>query len=186
MAEVKTHLTGFDEVLKAIRRTGYNVTQKHMDQATRRGLTVIARTMRRMAPVLGRGNRGLRRAIGSRVAPNKISKIKEAKVGIAVGKKLSKIRPQNRSGRAGVGISARNAHWFILGAGMGIGGKQSPRRKKKVGDKRGKNTGPSTGIMRPIPGADFVMRAFEVSKEEASRTIIDSLWQKAREEFLKK
>lgn len=169
MAEVKVTIQGFRPVLDAIHNAGLRVEQKHMDSAMRQGLTVIARKQRQLAPVLGAGNRGLKRAIGSRVFKNKVKGIKDAKVGIAVGKKVSRIKPQDRTGRRGVGISARNAHWFILGT------------KDRV-----TKSGRKTGRMRPIAGADFIKRAFSSSQEAAANKIISVLWTKAREELKKR
>lgn len=58
------------------------------------------------------------KGIGSRNSKAKISTIQGAKAGVAVGSAYSKVPPLKRQGsgkRRGVGISARNLHWFALG-----------------------------------------------------------------------
>ena len=189
MAKVHTYTKGFDQTISAIKRTGRNVTQKHVDTATRAGIAVISRAIRKLAPVLGDGNKGLKRAVKGKVGKNKIKGHREAKAGVGVGVKPSKIKKQDRAGRAGVGISGRNAHWFILGAGIRTPAKPRKRAyKRKKTDKPGRYTdsGRYTGIMRPIQGADFVIRGFNASKEQAAQKMHDTIWRKVREDFAKR
>jgi hypothetical protein len=188
MAEVHTYIKGFDETIAAIKRTGLNVEQKHMDKATRAGIAVISRAIRTRAPVLGDGNKGLKTAVRGKVGKNKIKGVREAKAGLGVGVKPSKIKKQLRAGRSGVGISARNAHWFILGAGLKTPAKpRSKAYKRRETDKAGRYTkaGRYSGIMYPIPAADFVLRGFNASKEQASQKIHDILYLAVVKDFAK-
>ncbi len=187
MASVHTYTKGFDKTINALKRTGANVTQKHVDTATRAGIAVISRRIRKLAPVLGDGNKGLKKAVGGKVGKDKLKGVRVAKAGIAVGKKPSKIVKQNRNGRPGVGISAQNAHWFILGAGLNSPKRPSKKFKRERAENRpmGRYTkdGRYTGVMQPIANNGFVYQGFMQSKDEAAQKMHDVLYAKVLQDF---
>lgn len=73
--------------------------------------------------------RTVKKAFGSRVKKDKRAGVTQAKAGAAVGKR-PRGKPAKRSSAAGVGISRRNIHWWILGTG--------PRTQKKTGRATGR------------------------------------------------
>lgn len=91
----------------------------------------------------------LRRSVGQRIEKrNKLTKHKvEGKVGPGVGKKSNKARinetfriVSRKGARPGVGISGRNAHWWLLGTGE--------RTVEETNQKVGKM--PHAGIPSPV------------------------------------
>ena len=72
--------------------------------------------------------KSVRKAVGWRNLKVREAPDGGAKVGGAVGKKKNKTTQKDRKGRKGVGIDARNIHWWFMGTGQ---------RKTKTGRRTG-------------------------------------------------
>ncbi|KKK76871.1 hypothetical protein LCGC14_2859270, partial [marine sediment metagenome] len=93
--------------------------------------------------------REARKTIGARFAKRRHSQVREAKVGFSVGKKKKAIQraqaargkriEAGKSGGGGVGFSAANIHWFVLG---------TDERHQKSGKPTGKVEGVFGGVTR--------------------------------------
>lgn len=129
-----------------------NLSTKVANRVARLALASGARVVRK-GVVAGIPSRykGARSSIGWRVGSGRgrgrASGVTQAKIGAAVKKKDARIPRSERPRRRGVGIGAKNIHWFILGATGAkptIGKKGPPRLTTK---------GASRGIMPPqFPG----------------------------------
>lgn len=123
---------------KALDRRLKSLERKAANRAARAGLwkgaRLAARLIKKEVPAK---QKSVRRSIGSSVKKDR-SKVTKAKAGAAVGRarKTSIAKAKSRdASRSGVGISAQNIHWFIMGT-----------------DNRTQNTtGRSTGSMPPHP-----------------------------------
>ena len=115
------------------------------------GLTVINKAQRQAAPVGPTGN--LKANIGKRNERNKRSGVFEAKTGIGVGKKSTKLRK-------GI-VNAPHGHLVALGT--------KPRTRKTIGGKFSYLKNPtqqqlSTGTM---PSNPFIKQAYESARGNA-------------------
>lgn len=114
--------TGFDDLDRFLLTLEHKIARKIVRASMGAMLTVCRKNLRRritqtsgISPQLKRALRGL---VGSRFARTRGRDQASAKFGFAVGMKTkSKRAAGKRSGksRSGVGVSAANAHWFILG-----------------------------------------------------------------------
>lgn len=113
-------VTGINELDKALANLDTKVARKVTRTAVNAGLTAMAKGIRTAisaAPISPQLKRALKRAVGKRFnRTRRGSKDMSAKAGFGVGKKR-KTRVAKRSGKTkgGVGLSAANAHWFLLG-----------------------------------------------------------------------
>ena len=116
-------VAGLDQLLRNLNTCQDRVGKKALRAGINAGMSPIMKSMRRaigMIPTPSGGG-GRRQANLAKEAKKSIGKkLKkrrgeyEGRVGFAVGKKMPKNLP-DRPGRPGVGISARNIHWFVLG-----------------------------------------------------------------------
>ncbi len=93
-------------------------------------------------------NPSVRRTIGSRLQKTS-GEVAEAKIGAGVGKRAA-TSVQNRTGRPGVGIDARNVHWWFLGTKDRYTGTKRSRTGRKDTGKRKRFTGKMPPQERPI------------------------------------
>jgi hypothetical protein len=101
---------------KAINRISRN--------AVRRGLTVLRQAMQAAVPAMaktkGHQTQTIKQAIGQSLKKSQVTTVTEGKAGAAVGVKRAASIAAAKAGRGdrkGVGISANNIHWYILGTG---------------------------------------------------------------------
>jgi hypothetical protein len=134
--------------------------------------TVTAKAIRNYVPasLAASVNMASDKGIGSRNSKPKISTIQGAKAGVSVGsayKSASKFTVVNRGKRKGVGISARNLHWFAMGTADRWTG--SKRNRSKVGPRRISTGKPVhfTGRIDKAKWGGFVQRGAEAAKGPA-------------------
>lgn len=93
-------------------------------------------------------NPSVRGTIGARLSKSR-GEVAEAKIGAGVGKRAA-TSVQNRTGRPGVGIDARNVHWWFLGTKDRYTGTRRSRTGRKDTGKRKRFTGKMPPQDRPI------------------------------------
>lgn len=182
------NITGVKELDDALSYLRDKSAKRIGKAGSRRMAAVLARFMRPFVPksltssiLMGR-NKG----IGSRGDRAKISNITFAKAGVAVGSAGRRInRIVNRGSRKGVGVSARNLHWFALGT-----------KDRFTGRRNSGNKLIATGSQRHFTGridkdrwGGFVRRGLlagsATAKAEAAKTInrmISAEWKAAKGE----
>jgi hypothetical protein len=145
--------TGADALAKRLDEFGPQVARKILRPALRSGVAVLARAQRAAAP---KGQIDVKKAIGWGVSKRSTRTRMTAKAGGGVGNaaRNAKLTGRKKGRRGGVGISARNIHWYTLGTADRYTGSKSWSIKKggqKVGT-RSKATGGRKmfrGQMRP-------------------------------------
>jgi hypothetical protein len=121
-------LLGDKQLTRKLERLSTKGSKRAITAGIRAGMTPVAKAMRAAifasdaSPEL---KREAWRAIGARFGKTRRIQVRHAKVGFAVGKKQKQVRSAGaargkrieagNSGGAGVGISAANIHWFVLG-----------------------------------------------------------------------
>lgn len=90
--------------------------------AVRRGLTVLRQAMRAAVPAMAKTRGGhqtltIKQAIGQSLKKSNVTDVTEGKAGAAVGIKRQPSSERIKRTRKGVGISANNIHWYIMGTG---------------------------------------------------------------------
>jgi pyruvate dehydrogenase complex dehydrogenase (E1) component len=127
-------VTGLKNLDRKLARLQKEVAPKAAKAGTQAALTLVAKGMRQAVNSTDASTAlkaEARRAIGSKVrkgGTDKFGKTREpvAKVGFAVGKKRKKAvaasqkargerAAKGKAGGKGVGVSAQNIHWFVLG-----------------------------------------------------------------------
>lgn len=145
---------------KELERTLKTLADKAADRVAKgtlgAGLTVIAREMKRDAPVGKTGH--LKSEIGKRNERNKRKGLYEAKAGIGVGKRK---KPKSQKGQTQRIAGAPHGHLVGLGT--------KPRTRKKLGGRFAYIKNPtsqqlSTGTM---PANPFVKRAYHAARSSA-------------------
>lgn len=180
----RNELRGWRELESTLKSLGESKVKKATITAVGKALRVMAKAMKQQVPPKFRG---IKKAIGSRFAKSKggASKgIVQAKAGIGVGiRRVNKRKGQwvrnkkfnsGKHGSGGVGISAANAHWFILGTGQRETG--SVARKNKTGPYR-KPTGNKvrrTGRM-PAQVPEIIKKGYAASEPAATAALINGL-----------
>jgi hypothetical protein len=139
-------LQGIDDIVSKLRRLGSSTGEKAGRAGVNAAITVMAKGIRNAingSSASAAMKRAARTTIGKRVLKGKQQKRISGKVGAGVGKqtKAKKAKAIARSekgkkggGKSGVGISASNIHWPILG----------------TGDRRHDSDGKHTGKMPPV------------------------------------
>ena len=132
-----TTLLGDKELIRKLDRLSKSGSKRAIVAGIQAGMTPIAKAMRAAINAADASpglKRQARKTIGARFAKAyKQSKVREAKVGFAVGKKKKTIvKAVAAHEGSGVGISAANIHWFVLG---------TDERKRKSGASTGKIEG---------------------------------------------
>jgi hypothetical protein len=155
---------------------------KVLRKGMRAGIKVIEKAQKAATPILS-----VKQAIGSRLLKQKEGF--GAKAGAAVGKKkkptAAALRKAGKRHRGGVGISARNIHWYVLGTQMRETG---TKRTGANSHKRGANprrvaTGRPRHSTGRMPAHGFIRAASEAASsaavtalQETVRTGLDALW----------
>lgn len=125
-------IEGLDKQLKNLFDT--KTANKIARNALAKGARAVKSAIQSHVPS---GQKEMRGAIGSRVGSGKgrgrTNGITTAKAGAAVGLKSTGERMSRGKGRPGVGIGARNIHWWILGTMDRYTGMQRKRRRLKSG-----------------------------------------------------
>ena len=149
-------VSGLKELDRKLKRLASTASDKAITAGVRASTTPIAKAMRAAVNATSASNelkREARRSIGSRFAKPKAGKrrgIKEAKVGFSVGKAGKAVKRAvaargkriagGKSRGKGVGVSAQNIHWFVLGT--------NERRHKSSGHPTGKVKNVFGGVTR--------------------------------------
>lgn len=122
---VVTGLDDIDKLLKKFERVHANAIAV---AAIRGGAKRAAKSMKASIPS---AEKRIRKAIGYRVVRGNSKRFTSAKAGASVGSSKAKFRSieQDRDDKPGVGISAANIHWWILGT--------IPRVQKTTGKQTG-------------------------------------------------
>jgi len=111
-------LLGDKELDRNLRKLGEKSSKKAIVAGIRASMRPIATAMRRAInqaiadPEL---KAEARKTIGARFARKYKSDLREAKVGFGVGKKRAKQKATGQGQSAGVGLTSRTVHWFVLG-----------------------------------------------------------------------
>lgn len=171
-------VTGDKEIDAALQKLKVGAANRIARPALRKGARRLLKSVKAQIP---RKYKDAKKAMGMAVNSKggKSRRDPQAKVGAAVGK-ASRKSPFSRAGKRGVGMSARNIHWFILGTAQRSTG--STRIRTKDGAGRRRLTGGrvrNTGRMPPqIAGVDTVYRSHKtevsgVIKDEAMRQLVN-------------
>lgn len=148
----RIHISGDDQLEGMLRYLETQVADRVAKSCLSAGLTVIARAMKRMAPVGETG--AVKNSIGKRNERGKRGGVFTAKAGINVGKMSKKL---------GQVVKAPHSHLVALGT-------KKARTRKTIGGKFSFITNPtakqlSTGFM---PSNEFVRIAYLSSKSAAA------------------
>lgn len=159
MATAQKTVIGQKALERTLRRLATTASDKAITAGVRASMVSIAKAMRAAVNSTSASSelkREARKSIGSRFAKPKMGNrrgIKEAKVGFSVGKSGKAIKragaargkriAAGKSGSKGVGVSAQNIHWFVLG---------TKKRFLKKGSARGPKAGHPTGVIRNVFG----------------------------------
>lgn len=169
----------FDQQVRHLKRLlsglSEDVEKRIFKRAIRKGMVVIQESIKAAIP---EKYKHLRDVVGSRFAKGKVSKVLEAKAGMAVGIKRKVARASAADTKAkrkkpGVGISANNIHWLTLGTLTRETGKTS--RKQRDGTRTYRDTGNKKANRGAMPAVlkDVVPRGFSASSAQAFETMAD-------------
>jgi len=125
---IQTTLLGDKELTRKLAHLSKKGSKKAIGAGVRAGMKPIVKALRaaiNMAPASPELKREAHKTIGARFGKIKRIQERHAKVGFSVGKRAAAIKravaargkriaAAGKSG-GGVGISARNIHWFVLG-----------------------------------------------------------------------
>jgi hypothetical protein len=168
------HTGGAEQLALSLEQFGPRVARRVIAGGLRSGALVLARAQRAAAPQTQTpgGKADIKAAIGYRVLKQTSRTLLSAKAGGGVGggSRLPKIRKQGSGKRGGVGISARNIHWLILGTADRYTGAKSWTVKKggkKVG-RRSKSTGGRRLFRGRMLPEDFIRRGSEAAAGSAN------------------
>lgn len=153
-------LTGVPAFDAKCRRLAGPALNRIARSGIRSAKTVVVQAMRAAAPT-----ESLRQAIGGRMLKSKEGF--GAKAGGGVGKRMGSKGAKPRVGRGtkGVGISARNIHWYVLGTDERETG--SVQRRNKLQGKYRKPTGHAIHSTGRMPAHPFIARAALASQSAA-------------------
>jgi len=181
-----TALLGDKAMDRKLKRLGTTGSNRAITAGIRASMTPVARAMRTAVNASDASSylkREARKSIGQRFAKNRKKGVKEAKVGFSVGKKQKQIKAAGaargkrlaagKGGGRGVGISATNIHWFVLGTDL---------RRTKSGFGSGEK---GTGKIANVFG-DVTRLAFAGSNVAAVNAARKKIWQVIKKEALKK
>lgn len=172
---VLTGVPAFDAKLRRLAGPALN-------RITRSGLraanNVTVQAMRAAAPT-----ESIRQAIGGRMLKSKEGL--GAKAGAGVGKKMGPKGEKPRVGRGtkGVGISARNIHWYVLGTQERETG--SVLRRNKLQGKYRKSTGHAIHSTGKMPAHGFIAQAALASQGTARDTLRTAIRRGIEREYYK-
>jgi hypothetical protein len=124
-------VSGLAQIIASLRLMAGNVPYKAMQPAINKAAQYAAKQVKASVP--GR-YKSVRKAIGWRAKKKKFNRGEPgAKVGAGVGRSRATTQKE-RKGRPGVGIDARNVHWWFLGTDTRYTG----TKRKRVGGRRGR------------------------------------------------
>lgn len=174
-------LTGDKKLDKVLIRLTGVTSRKAAIAGVRAMMTPIAQEMRKGVTRSGVSvdlRRPARKTIKAKLTKSKFGTTKgtvqSAKVGFGVGKQ--KIPPRSGNNTGGVGVSANDIHWFVLGAG--------PRWLKK-GSRNGPKTGHRTGSIAPV-FKGIAAAALASSKAKSIAAAMRAIWKVMRKEAAKR
>lgn len=156
-------VTGHKEIDAALRRLKVGAANKMVRPGLAKAVRLVAKEIKAKIPS---PYKNAKRAIGGKVDKKGKGNQFRAKAGAAVGMKAEKVAEQaEKAGKKsrGVGISARNIHWFVLGTG--------PRVTK---------SGQQTGTM-PAVFPDAVIDGFRAAESQAMQVILETARKGLRE-----
>lgn len=141
--------TGDDDLDRSFHDLGDKVVNRISRNALRRGLTVLRQAMQAAVPAAaitpGHQTRTVKQAIGQSLKKQSTSGLVEGKAGAAVGMKQAKVdkvvAARMGTNRRGVGISARNIHWYIMGTRLRHTGGKNRRNGVTLTNSRVRSTG---------------------------------------------
>lgn len=168
-------LTGDKELDKLLTDMQVGAVKKIMRPAIAAGLRVSAKAMKAAVPA---NMKSAKKAIGSRFNKSKRTGEVMAKAGAGVGMKAAKINKmdaknaERRKGHSGVGISARNIMWFILGTAERFTGSKRVRSKGAPKGARKSTGNPVHRTGRMPSQMNPVQEGFQRSETEAMNKII--------------
>jgi hypothetical protein len=151
-------LLGDKDLEQRLTHLGRRGSKRAITAGIRASMTPIVKAMRAaintapLSALKGEGDharlkREARRTIGARFGKTRKIRERHAKVGFGVGKRQKQIQAAQKGhakrGGGGVGISAANIHWFVLGTG---------KRTLKEGSERGPKAGHPTGQIANVFG----------------------------------
>lgn len=164
---------------KKIKKLKESAQRRIVKKSVSKGLAIIRKGIRDAVPSK---YKDAKRAIGSSFTkPKQNSGDTVAKVGSGVGIKFKKIRKDaakrkesKRKKTGGVGISAANLHWFILGTDERTTGVRSIRRRD--GTRYTKETGNTISNRGRMPAvlAGVVDRGFKTTASRAAEVIAET------------
>lgn len=181
-------LTGDKQLDKALAELKESAANKLLRPAVGKALRIIAKSIRQQVPAK---YKDAKRAIGSKFGKAKKKGQVIAKAGSGVGIKFKKIAKQQEKRQfkkkktGGVGISAANIHWFILGTTDRQTGYKS-RRIKGGGREKKRTLNPVAyrGKMPPVLEG-IVEKGTAAASQQAMNEMRDTV-RKRLAEFLKK
>ena len=118
-------VTGDKKLDKLLRRMRGTAARQATNLGMKKATQQLAKDIKSTIPSR---YKGVRKAVGWRNMKVREAPSGGAKVGAAVGKKENKTTQKDRTGRKGVGIDARNIHWWFMG---------TRQRKTKTGRRTG-------------------------------------------------
>lgn len=128
-------VTGQVELERVLATIAAQSTNAILRPAFAAGLKVASKAMQAAVPAQFKD---AKKGIGSRFNKSRRTNEVMAKAGAGVGIKAAKIKRDadknflGRAGRPGVGIGARNIHWFIMGTAQRTTGSKRIRSKKMI------------------------------------------------------
>lgn len=142
-------LLGDKDLERKLRHLSRRGSKRAITAGIRGSMVPITRAMRAAINATAASpelKRAARASIGARFGKTRRITERHAKVGFSVGKKARNIRAAYRSkkvGGKGVGVSAANVYWFVLG---------TDERVLKKGSERGPKAGHPTGQIANVFG----------------------------------
>lgn len=162
-AGIDLDIQGVEEVLERLSYINDAVRNRIERRALGRATAVLAKYIRKRIPKnIEPKFDGPKKGIGSRPLKKGESSVPMAKAGIGVGRALSRaLDVMYRRGRKGVGIGARNLHWFAIGTTDRFTGSRTysirtkrgtaKTKAKSYADRKGRRT-VLTGNVRKFTG----------------------------------
>jgi hypothetical protein len=143
-------LLGDKQLERKLKHLSHRGSKRAITAGIRAGMTPIAQAMRaaiNSADASAELKREARKTIGARFGKTRKISERHAKVGFAVGKRQKQIKTAQKGhgerGGGGVGISAANIHWYVMG---------TDERVLKKGSARGPKAGHPTGQIANVFG----------------------------------
>ncbi len=191
-------ITGLKAVERKLNRLATTASKKATVSGHRASMTTIAKAMRSAVNQADFSafvtkeeshtflKREARKAIGARFSKGVAKELTLAKVGFSVGKRAKQVKSAQaargkrlgagKGGGKGVGVSAQNIHWFVLG---------TKKRFLKKGSAGGPKAGHPTGRIASVFGG-VTRLAFVASHQAAVVAARKKIWAVIKKEALKR